>query len=280
MNTSNLPNFYSHTVTFEQNNRLNLLQLGRDLNMPGFSYPQYHNSYILYYINSGAGTLEIDGKKYILKENDAFLISPNKLAVQTADTQNPWELYFFSFNGSLAEEILNRTVFKSGTVTVSLKPNNLPETILNATQFLNNNFHSELSTLEYFFKFISYFDIYKTSPEQVKNFHEQKYVSEIKKYIQSNYLQTIKINDIADKLNINRSHLYRVFKKETGIGIEEYIINIRISHAKKLLSETFLPVSTIASLVGYKNYNTFFKIFKSNTGLTPVNYRKKANNAQ
>lgn len=277
MDISKLPNFYSHSVSFNQNKYLNLLQLGRDLSSPGFSYPQYHNMYIIYYIKSGEGTLETKGKKYHLSQNDAFLITPNELAIQTADSQNPWELYFFSFNGSLAKDILGRTVFKNGAVSVTLKENDLPEKILAQTEYLNSNSHSELSTLECFFKFISYFDIYKTVPEQNKEDREQKYVTEIKKYIQSNYLKTIKISDIANQLNINRSHLYRIFKKEIGMGIEEYIISIRMAHAKKLLLETLLPIASISALVGYKNYTTFFKMFKQETGLTPIEFRKQQN---
>ncbi len=275
MKSSKLPSFYSHTVSFSQNDFLNLLQFGRDLSSPGFSYPQFNNLYAIYYIKSGKGTLETQGKKYSLSENDAFLIRPNELAIQTSDVQNPWELYFFTFNGSLAHEILKRTVFKNGAVTVSLKENHLPEDILNATDFLNNNSHSELVTFEYLFKFISYFDIYKSIPELQKEQSEQKYVTEIKKYIQSNYLKQIKIADIANKLNINRSHLYRIFKKEMGMGVEDYIINIRITHAKLLLTDTLLPVAQISGLVGYKNYTTFFKMFKQTTGITPIEYRKQ-----
>ena len=101
-------------------------------------------------------------------------------------------------------------------------------------------------------------------------------VDEIKKYIQANYIQPIKISDIANKLNINRSHLYRIFKAEMGIGVEDYIISIRINHAKSLLKDTELSVNSIATLVGYKNYTTFFKMFKQTVGITPLEYRKNS----
>ncbi|MBE6787698.1 MAG: AraC family transcriptional regulator [Ruminococcaceae bacterium] len=277
MNTSNLPNFYIHSVSFAQNEHLNLLQLGRDLSSPGFSYPQYHNTYSIYFIKSGKGTVETMGKKYILTKNDAFIIRPNELTIQTADSKEPWELYFFTFNGSVAAEVLNRTVFKYGAVSTTLKENRLHKDILDATLYLNNNSHSILATFEYLFKFISYFDIYKTIPELQKEQTEQKYVSEIKKYIQTNYLNEIKISDIANQLNINRSHLYRIFKKEIGVGVEDYVANIRITHAKSLLCDSLLPVTQISALVGYKTYTAFFKKFKNLTGITPLEYRKTHN---
>ncbi len=277
MNTSNLPNFYIHSVYFTQNEYLNLLQSGRDLSSPGFSYPQYHNAHAIYFIKSGKGTVETMGKKYTLKQNDAFLIRPNELTIQTADSEDPWELYFFTFNGKLAPEILNRTVFKNHTVTATLKENRLSQDILDATIYLNNTSHSVLVTFEYLFKFISYFDIYKTVPELQKEQTEQKYVTETKKYIQNNYLKQIRISDIANKLSINRSHLYRIFKNEEGVGVEDYIANIRITHAKSLLCDTALPITQIANLIGYKTYTSFFKKFKQLTGNTPAEFRKMHN---
>lgn len=274
MDFSNLPNFYSHSVSYNQNDYLNLIQFGRDVSSPGFSYPQYQNAYIIYYIKSGKGILETQGKKYSLSKNNAFVIQPNELAIQTADKKNPWELYFFSFNGTLAHHILNRTIFKNGSHTVSLKENSFPEEIVNAVNYSNYTPHSVFTMLEFLFKFISYFDIYKSVPQQKSENSEQKYVAEIKKYIQSNYLTQIKISDIADRLNINRSHLYRIFKAETGMSVEDYIINIRITQAKFLLTDTLLPVAQISSLVGYKNYTTFYKMFKRITGTTPLEYRK------
>ena len=126
------------------------------------------------------------------------------------------------------------------------------------------------------FDFISYFDFQNSLPQNRRESNTPKYVTEIKKYIQANYIQPIKISDIADKLNINRSHLYRIFKAEMGIGVEDYIISIRINHAKSLLKDTELSVNTIATLVGYKNYTTFFKMFKQTVGITPLEYRKNS----
>lgn len=274
MNHIDLPNFYSHNVSFDRNTFLNLIEIGRNKSSAGFSYPQYHNMYVITFVKSGKGILETRGKKYELSENDAFLTFPNELSIQTADIKEPWELYFFGFNGSHTKEILNNTVFKNNFAPIFIQDSGLTTDILDAIHFLNKNSYSDLVLFEYLFKFLSHFDIYKNVPKIKSNIKENKYVSEIKKYIQHNYLKPIKISDIANKLNINRSHLYRIFKEEIGVGIEEYIINIRINHAKALLKETDFSVSDISAMTGYKNYTTFFKRFKEITGVTPLEYRK------
>lgn len=268
-----LPNFYTHTVNSNQNAFLNIHQIGRDISSPGFSYPQYHNSYTVSIVKKGKGTLETLGKKYNLSVNDAFLTLPNELSVQNTDYDEPWELCFFSFSGSLVPQLLEKTVFKNGTVVVNMKNGDLAQDIINATILLNSQSHSDFLLFEYFFKFLSHIDIHKAFPLNETNNGQQKYVGEIKKYIQAHYLEPIKISEIANQLNINRSHLYRIFKKEEGVGVEDYIINIRMNHAKILLKDTTLTVSAVSTLVGYKNYATFLKRFKFATGITPLEYR-------
>lgn len=273
MKYTDLPNYYTHTASYDQNSFITIHQLGRNINTPGFSYSNYNNNYVIWVVREGEGTLESGGKKYNLSQNDVFLTLPNELSVQTAAKNDPWELCFVAFGGTTATEILAKTIFKDGTVTASLKSNALANEIIASTVFLNSVAPSEFYLLEFFFKFLSFLDIRKTYPLISGEESQNKYVGEIKKYIQANYLSPIKISDIADKLSINRSHLYRIFKNEMGMNVEDYIINIRMNHAKALLSTTALSVSAIASAVGYKNYSSFFKRFKDTTGLTPNEYR-------
>lgn len=276
MEYADLPNFFAHTVTHSQNSYLSVHQIGRDKSTAGFSYPHYNNHYVISIVKSGKGVLESGGKKYYLSQNDVFISMPDELSIQTADQNKPWELCFVSFGGSAADELINSTIFKNGNVTATLKSNALANEIIKATVFLNSNTTSDFLLLEYFFKFLSYLDTQKLVPAPIDNKNENKYVAEMKKYIQANYLNTIKISDIATKLSVNRSHLYRIFKKETGTSIEDYIINIRMTHAKTLLTTTNMTVSDIANAVGYKNYSTFLKRFKQDVGLTPLEYKKES----
>ncbi len=275
MKYTDLPNYYTHTVSYSQNSFITIHQLGRNISTPGFTYSNYNNNFVIWIVRNGRGIFETGGKKYNLSQNDVFLSLPNELSIQTANQNEPWELCFFEFNGLLANELIAKTIFKDGIVTATLKSNTLATEIIASAVYLNSIAPSEFSLLEFFFKFLSFLDIRKAAPLIGDEESQNKYVAEIKKYIQANYLSPIKISNIADKLNINRSHLYRIFKNETGMNVEDYIINIRVNHAKTLLSTTTLSVSAIASAVGYKNYSSFFKRFKGSTGLTPSEYRAK-----
>ncbi len=273
MKYTSLPNFYTHTVTYAQSSFLTIHQLGRDISTPGFSYPHYNNNYVISVVRNGKGILETNGKKYSLSKNDVFFTAPNELSIQTADQQDPWEICFIAFDGTLVKELINKTVFKNGTVTATLKTEILANEIIDSAIFLNGNTPSEFSLLEYFFRFLTYLDIQKAYPLVNEQDSQNKYVIEIKNYIQANYLSPIKISDMADRLSINRSHLYRIFKKEMGITVEDYIINIRMTHAKTLLRTTSLSVSAIATAVGYKDPHYFSYLFKKTQNMTPTQYR-------
>lgn len=95
-----------------------------------------------------------------------------------------------------------------------------------------------------------------------------------KRYILEHIQETIYVEDIASVVFLNAQYLMRLFKKETGVSILEFITNERIGLAKELLLKTDFPVNKVADQVGYSNYSYFTKIFKRSTGLSPAAYRQ------
>lgn len=102
------------------------------------------------------------------------------------------------------------------------------------------------------------------------------YVEEALRYIENNYAHTVNIQLIADRLNIERTYLYRLFKDITGISPQEYLLDYRIRRACTLLKETNLPISDIARSVGYDDSMYFSRLFKQHKKKTPTQYRKAA----
>ena len=66
----------------------------------------------------------------------------------------------------------------------------------------------------------------------------------------------------------------RDFKKEMGKSIINYLIDVRISEARNLISGSALPLSAISEKVGFEDYNYFSRIFKKRVGYTPRQYRR------
>ena len=81
--------------------------------------------------------------------------------------------------------------------------------------------------------------------------------------------------ELAKHIGIHRSYLTTIFKKRIGISPQEYLLQCRLRHACKLLSETNNPIQEIARNVGYDNPLTFSKIFKSYYGISPRTFREQ-----
>lgn|GEM_PF-2132730 len=85
------------------------------------------------------------------------------------------------------------------------------------------------------------------------------------------------IEELADRLEVSKHHLIRVFSASMGISPGNYLIGVRMSHAKLLLrSCEDTPIEIIAGACGYSCGNYFSKAFKKHTGLTPTQYMESA----
>lgn len=103
---------------------------------------------------------------------------------------------------------------------------------------------------------------------------ENPYIAGILSYISEHLSEQMAIGDIADTLHLNPQYVMRLFKKEVGCSILQYITAKRIGLAVRLLDETSLSVTDVAAQAGFDNYSYFTRIFKRFTNDTPSSYRK------
>ncbi|MNG16969.1 Arabinose operon regulatory protein [compost metagenome] len=83
------------------------------------------------------------------------------------------------------------------------------------------------------------------------------------------------IRELAELVQLSDSHLRKMFIKQTGQAPLHFVHSIKIEQAKKLLASSVKPVSQIAYELGIDNPNYFSRMFKANTGLTPLQYRQQ-----
>ncbi len=99
-------------------------------------------------------------------------------------------------------------------------------------------------------------------------------VQEAVDYIQAHYNENISLADVSDHINISKSYLCDLFKKELNVTIINYITNLRMEKAKELLVSTDMKMYEISLQVGYNDYAYFSQIFKKLTGSTLSDYRR------
>lgn len=94
-------------------------------------------------------------------------------------------------------------------------------------------------------------------------------------FVQLHFMEDITINDIAHACACSTSAVSHLFSENMGQSVKSYITHLRIEQAKKLLTTSYLPIGSIASLCGFANINYFPSVFKKYTGCTPGAYRKR-----
>jgi len=111
------------------------------------------------------------------------------------------------------------------------------------------------------------------SDTEVHNSDDSRIIK-AKRYIDEHYDNSeLSCDYLAERSGMSARHLRRLFAKTYGMGVQEYIMNVRIEMAKKLLKETVLPIETIISRVGYNSPRYFRKLFKTQLGCTMSEYR-------
>jgi two-component system response regulator YesN len=110
--------------------------------------------------------------------------------------------------------------------------------------------------------------------KSIKNSSSKGVINEVEKYIKRHYMEDINLKLISEKFFMNSVYLGQQFKKCYGKHFNDYLNEIRIEEAKKLLARTNKKIYEISECVGYKNRDYFVGRFQKSTNMTPTEYKK------
>lgn len=172
-------------------------------------------------------------------------------------------------------EILQMTKEVCNLYLMSLKANNIQ--MDNADSFIQNfnEYANECNTFQELFRYLN-----KTILDSANRIIEDKKqeitkpIRMAKQIIESEYMNSITIEDISIRVGFSASHFSTMFKKETGVTFLEYLSSVRMKNAKEMLKEGNKNIATICEEVGYSDVKYFTKSFRKHTGLKPNEYRK------
>ncbi len=130
--------------------------------------------------------------------------------------------------------------------------------------------YQSLDEMKWFVKYtMAALNEMSTSDEKQKS-----QIDSICQYIRSNMERDIKRNDIAEWVHLNPNYVSRLFKKEIGVSLKEYIMNEKMKLAKELVRNTNLPIGVITMKVGYSNFSYFAQVYKKMNGFSPTEDRE------
>lgn len=104
---------------------------------------------------------------------------------------------------------------------------------------------------------------------------ESRRVNKVSKYVNEHYAEEIRLNDLAELVNMSRTSFSRFFKLRTGKSLTDYITDIRVGHATRLLVDTTTTIAEIAYGCGFNNLSNFNRIFKKKKDCSPKEFREQ-----
>lgn len=262
---------------------LTLYQYGYEKCRPLHSYgPSIRNHFLFHYIISGKGTLLVDEtpeltREYKLQGGMGFLIEPERVNTYFADREDPWEYTWVEFSGLKAKEVLDTAGLSTESpVFVPDSPRTadiLKEELLHLASSPSGT--SSLHLIGHLYLIMDAILTGSSSRNRTQNGkRSQFYADEAITFISQNYALPITVEDMAQRLNLDRSYFGKVFKETIGQAPQEFLIRYRMSKAAELLKTTELPIKDISIQTGYPNQLHFSRAFKNVYGTSPRAYRQ------
>lgn len=250
--------------------------------MPFHSFgPAIRQHFVLHIILDGEGVYSVNQQKYHLKKGDLFLIRPGDQTFYRSDVTNPWVYAWLSFGGKEAEELIKHSPFKENEYT--FRSNQLvdySQLILACFDYAPDTLLNEIKLNALLYRFFEKLLVdggknHLSTPQNIS-----RLTIEAIEYIQAHATEELTIQEVADALSVNRSHLSRTFHENIGVSVKEWLLGIRINRAAFLLLMSDDSVENIAFQSSFHSLVVFSRIFKKKTGETPTAYRKRASQKQ
>jgi AraC-like DNA-binding protein len=246
--------------------------------------PHYHNEAELILILSGSADVYIDTVKFECKQNDIIFIPSycvHQLISDSDDTStvgvvfnyaliNNNSVFDASLDGILNKDYISKYVFDFNSPINSC----LSKPIQDINSYYKENpmkkplIYAEIIKICYFLN-----EYFNCNNEKTNNL---SLISPVIDYIKSNYYKNIKLSDLSSIIHVCDNHLIRLFKSATNKTPINFINDVRIEQALKLLINSDLSITEISYKVGFSSVNYFSNIFKANLKMSPNQYRKRA----
>lgn len=265
---------YFHTPTYEEmSSSIYITWAGHRACSSEHSIgPRVMDNYKLVYVVKGHGIFRQNDKEYYISSGEMFALFPGVKHFYRADLKDPWEFLWVSFNGNICKSVMDSfnltphsPVIKcSQDIAIVQLMNNIIDELeddivpyaLKATGFLYELF----SELILFTQKINMNPVIKVKEESIRK---------AMTLIELNYYNDIDVDVLCKHVNFSRSHFSRLFRKETGMSIPEYINKVRIQRAKALMHNTDLNIQEISKSVGFDDPFYFSRLFKKLEGHSP-----------
>ena len=210
--------------------------------------------------------VKVCDKSYKLDSNKLLFIEQN----QEIQVLSKTAAYFIvGFNGELVSKLFNLDIIQKKNILIDVN-DELKKVLFEMFSYYQKTNCINLYILGLFYQVVHFINGYINSDgEQVDN---NAHIKHAIRYMEINYAQNIGIVDIASACKVNPNYLTNLFQREIGVSPIQYLISIRMAHAKNLLLARRYTLQEIGLRVGYKTASYFSQAFKKFYGLSPKEF--------
>jgi len=227
--------------------------------LPESVIPYYDFTFML----EGEMTYYANGRKIIIKKDDALFLPPG--TVRSRDEDNKRIKYVsYNFYADDVEPSLEMYMPKCITSDIKKIVSTLPVGHLTHEPYTRQK---SACLLNYILLVLAY-----NKRIDSKNPHIQK----ILRYIDEHIVDKMSLSDIAKNIHLSKEYTSAIFTKEMGKSITEYINEQKVLVAAELIKTTDMSLGEVALTLGFENYNYFSRIFKKHHGISALQYKKNA----
>ena len=242
-----------------------------------------HDFYEIYYLISGTRRYFINDSIYTINKGDIVVIPEGTIHRTTYNNEKVHERMDCKFDRNYIDDIPEaKSAFMSlfvGSPVLSLHSahreyverilNNIRSEYENPDEFSADNARALIHQL-----IICLTRLKKMQGTNVQNDLDDSLIQEAARYIRANYSSPLTLEAVAKHINISPTYFSKKFKAATGFGYREYLVNVRLQEAARLLLETKLSITEIALKCGFNDSNYFGDVFRRAKGISPMSYRK------
>ncbi len=227
--------------------------------------------FIIEYVVSGYGYLEINDQKYRVGPGDTYIIHPGDFCTYYADKDEPYQKYWINFaTGFFFTEVL-KAYDVNDRVIRGMDLSEFFNELFNLEKLYITNDDLCIPISKLVFNAIMEIALYKKNNITL---NAVDVACKVKFLLDNSTTTHITIDDIAKKCFRSKNDITRQFKKKYNTTPYNYLIGLRIGKAKHLLVNSNKTLAEIANHLCFSSEYHFSKIFKSKVGISPGGFRK------
>ncbi|GBU07987.1 AraC family transcriptional regulator [Bacteroidales bacterium] len=239
-----------------------------------------NKEYILLYCEKGSGWVEYQLERYLLKENQVFIIPPSQAHAYGADPKDPWSIYWLHFRGDNAA-MFDSIMGKIMDIEDSDKGRHKDRFLLFEEMYQNLSMGYSPENLEYisfclmhFLASIKYLNQFR----EIKKVKESDIIQKSIVYMKEHLETKTSLEDIAQHVSYSTSHFCSLFTQRTSYSPVEYYHQLKIQRACSYLQFSDLKIKEIAFRLCYFDPFHFSKAFRQEMEISPSEYRQRYRN--